>query len=353
MSAGKMAIAAVAAILLAAESGAAVNIETVHVGNAGNAPDTRYETPGFGGVGYAYNIGRYEVTAGQYTEFLNAVAGVDTYNLYYWGGMWSNALGCQIERYSGSGTLADPWRYRVAADWANRPVNFVGWDDAARFANWLHNGQPSGAQDLTTTEDGAYFLNGATTDEHLVVTRKADWKWAISTEDEWYKAAYYDPGTGSYYDYPTSSDTAPGYVNDSGDLSGTGGLFVEGGTDPGNYATHNGDGGTAGIGDPYYRTVVGEWENSGSPYGTFDQGGNVWEWNEAVLPWWHRGLRGGSLWYSPGVVDLHASSSIGFLPTTHSGGIGFRVCQVPEPCSLAVLALGGIGVLLGRRGVRA
>ena len=28
----------------------------------------------YGSVGYAYNIGKYEVTAGQYTEFLNAVA---------------------------------------------------------------------------------------------------------------------------------------------------------------------------------------------------------------------------------------------------------------------------------------
>ena len=36
------------------------------------------------------------------------------------------------------------------------------------------------------------------------------------------------------------------------------------------------------IGSPYYRTNVGEFENSASAYGTFDQGGNVWEWNEAI-----------------------------------------------------------------------
>ena len=35
-----------------------------------------------GSVAYAYNIGKYEVTAGQYTAFLNAVGGVDTYALY-------------------------------------------------------------------------------------------------------------------------------------------------------------------------------------------------------------------------------------------------------------------------------
>jgi formylglycine-generating enzyme required for sulfatase activity len=37
------------------------------------------------------------------------------------------------------------------------------------------------------------------------------------------------------------------------------------------------------IGSPYYRMNVGEFENSDSPYGTFDQGGNIWEWNEAIF----------------------------------------------------------------------
>ena len=45
------------------------------------------------------------------------------------------------------------YTYTVAPDWASRPVNEVGWGDAARFADWLHNGQPTGMQDLTTTED--------------------------------------------------------------------------------------------------------------------------------------------------------------------------------------------------------
>ena len=39
-----------------------------------------------------------------------------------------------------------------------------------------------GAQDRSTTEDGAYYLNGATSDAALLaVDREADWRWAIAT----------------------------------------------------------------------------------------------------------------------------------------------------------------------------
>ena len=71
--------------LLATTAGA-VNIDTVLVGNVGNDNDTRYDPTGYGGVAGDYVIGKYEVTAGQYCEFLNAVAGVDTHGLYN-GGM--------------------------------------------------------------------------------------------------------------------------------------------------------------------------------------------------------------------------------------------------------------------------
>jgi len=73
--------------------------------------------------------------------------------------------------------------------------------------------------------------------------------------------------TGNYFDYPTSSDAVP-----SNDVISP---------DPGNNANFYQDGYT--IGSPYYRTEAGEFENSDSPYGTFDQGGNVYEWNEAVI----------------------------------------------------------------------
>src|SRR5262245_64806023 len=51
----------------------------VPVGNAGNAPEPFVNR---GAVAYEYKISRYEVTIGQYVQFLNAVAKTDTYGLY-------------------------------------------------------------------------------------------------------------------------------------------------------------------------------------------------------------------------------------------------------------------------------
>jgi sulfatase modifying factor 1 len=348
------AIVGAAALLLAVgPSAAEITIETVHVGDPGNAGQLSGQGAGggsaygpnriCGAVDYEYNIGKYEVTAGQYCEFLNAVADTDTYGVYN-GDMWSDTYGCKIQRSGSSGS----YTYGVAANWANRPVNFVDWGDAARFANWLHNGQPTGAQDLTTTEDGAYYLNGATTNEQLLaVVREPDWKWAVTSEDEWYKAAYYNPATGTYYRYPTSSNGEPGYVDGSGNLSGTGTPFVEGGTDPGNYATQKVYGVGWGIGSPYYRTEVGEWENSPSPYGTFDQGGNVYEWNDTVVDLIYRGLRGGSCaWYG----FYQDARFRAYLSVWKEGSdVGFRISQVPEPATLGLLALGGLIVLRRKR----
>jgi hypothetical protein len=207
-----------------------------------------------------------------------------------------------------------------------------------------------GAQGPSTTEDGAYFLDGATTYAALIaVTREPGASWWIPSEDEWYKAAYYDPSlndeAGGYYDYPTSSDTAPGYVDNSGNLSGTATPFAEGGTDPGNYATYHGASGTDGIGSPYYRTEVGEWENSASPCGTFDQGGNLWEWNEAILYGSYRGLRGGSSCDVAGNL-LASNWSYGSLPAQESYYFGFRVASVPEPGSIILLLCGAIAGLM-------
>ena len=298
------------------EVSANVVIETVTVGSPGNVPDTRYEAPGYGGVDYIYKIGKYEVTAGQYAEFLNVVAAEDTYGLYHTD-MWKDGYGCRIERTGSSRNYS----YSVAAEWADRPVNHVSWGDAARFANWLHNGQPTGAQDLSTTEDGSYLLNGAMSNAELMaVVREPDAMWVIPSEDEWYKAAYYDGGSSAYYDYPTSSDSVP-----SNDLIDP---------DPGNNATYYDsawpDPAGCTIGSPYYRTEAGAHENSDSPYGTFDQGGNVFEWNETILhgPCCDNRVRRGGSFVDVDYI-LHAAIRDCYYPTRESVLTGFRVAEVP------------------------
>ena len=307
-----------------------IQIDTVTVGNPGNAADTYGD--GCGAVDYTYNIGTYEVTAGQYTVFLNSVAATDTYGLYnpY---MWyepSDDYGCKIQRTGSPGS----YTYSVGSDWADRPVNYVSWGDAARFSNWLHNGQPTGAQGLGTTEDGAYFLNGAVTDTELMaVTRGPDATWTIASEDEWYKAAYHQNNgpTADYFDYPTSTDSVPSNE-----------LLIP---DPGNNVTYKVNGYT--IGDPYYRTEVGARENSDSPYGTFDQGGNVWEWSEGIRHGAEmRGLRGGC--FGSDDYNLHAACRSYYFPTYEGDSIGFRVSEVPEPGTLALLTLAGLALLRRR-----
>jgi len=54
------------------------NLQFVTVGDPGNAPDTT----GFGAVPYTYQMGKFDVTVAQYTQFLNAVAKTDTYGLF-------------------------------------------------------------------------------------------------------------------------------------------------------------------------------------------------------------------------------------------------------------------------------
>jgi formylglycine-generating enzyme required for sulfatase activity len=140
----------------AAASHALISIDFVTVGNPGNPNDPSdgdSNTAGiqnYGAVGSIYQIGTYEVTLLQYTAFLNAVAATDPYNLYNTS-MATNVQSMGISRAGGPGN----YTYAVIDD-GNRPVTWVSWFDAARFVNWLHNGQPTGTEGAGTTETGAY-----------------------------------------------------------------------------------------------------------------------------------------------------------------------------------------------------
>jgi formylglycine-generating enzyme required for sulfatase activity len=288
-------IAATAALITSAS--ASVTIDYVSVGNAGNAADST----GYGAVAYAYQIGKYEVTNAQYGAFLNAKGASNSGAIYN-----SSMTGTGITQTGSSGNFS----YSVTSGFENKPVVYVSWFDAARFTNWLHNGQGTGSM-----ETGAYNLVDATTGIISVNPGAKAW---IPTEDEWYKAAYYSAANTSYSLYPNGQNTIT-----SADA---------------NYSF--------GVGST---TDVGSYSGDGSSYGTFDQGGNVWEWNDAVISGSSRGLRGGSF-YNFG-SSLRSSGRYNSAPSFElDGGVGFRVASVPEPTSLLSLAglLGG-GLSLRRR----
>jgi formylglycine-generating enzyme required for sulfatase activity len=308
---------------------AAVTIDMVTIRNAGNAPDTWYGDS-FGSVDYVYRMGKYEITAEQYTEFLNAVADTDTYGLYKAAmGNPGVGQGANIQR-TGS---APNYSYSVPADWADRPVNFTTIWDAARFVNWLHNGQPTGPQGPGTTETGAYLNVG----NQATFARHADAKFFLPTIDEWYKAAYHDKSAGiaaNYFDYPTGINIAPGV-----DLTET--------SNPGNNANYFTS--TYAIGSPYYRTVVGEFELSDSPYGTFDQGGNVGEWTETANTGSSRTLSGGGF-DNPWSVLIASTGHYSTDPMNENSSVGFRVAGVvPEPNTVLLGVLACAGIVVRRR----
>jgi formylglycine-generating enzyme len=302
----------------------AATIELVDVGNPGNAADTPHPEFGpRGSVNYQYQIGKFEITAGQYTEFLNAVAKDDPNQLYVelMADLSVNYQGCNIQRTGTPGNYV----YSVPADWADRPVNWVSFWDAARFANWLYNGQPVGPQGPDTTENGAYHDL-----EQPIFGRNSSPGYFIPSLDEWYKAAFHknDGVTGNYWDYATQSDTAPSPTL----------------PDTGNNANFQDEATRVlTIGSPYYRTEVGEFALSDSAYGTFDQAGNVWEWNDTFLHDDFRGVGGGTYEFYAEQLRADRMSAAG----AYSQGplIGFRVAliPVPEPVTLVSLATAALG----------
>ncbi len=273
-------------------------LESVLVGNPGNSNDST----GFGAVSYEYYISTYEVTNAQYAAFLNAVAETDTYSLYT---SWDLLYG-GIARSGSDGS------YSYATTRPNAPVNYITFWAAARYVNWLTNGRPTGPQGPGTTETGMYNLGGVDFPVNNTVTRDAT-AWAnggvaIANENEWYKAAYYDPGlnsgAGGYWLYPTQSNTLPTAAAPNASDA--------------NSANHDNFVGNV--------TDVGGYTLAASAYGTYNQAGNVEEWIEDIdVSGNARIFRGGRFSYANG---LDATSASYATPETYGPVLGFRVTSL-------------------------
>ncbi len=321
-------LAAVAALPASAGT---VSFEWAQIGNAGNAADPQ---TGYGAVAYNYAISKTEVTNDQYTESLNAVdpTAANTLDLY-------NPEMASISGGIEASGATDGARYVAQTGREQNPVTFVSFFDAMRFTNWLHNGQGSG-----DTETGAYTI-GTGVDE----VRSTSAKYWIPSEDEWYKAAYHDAlaGTaGTYFDYATGSDSFPvsdqpgdnpaavNYYNDDNLRNGFNDGYAVSGSKIMPYTTN-----------PF--TDVGAYTEAASPYGTFDQNGNVWEWieNELVIGTDIRVFRGGSV--NDFSDDLRADLRVISDASTEYDSVGFRVARVatvPEPSTVLLGALVACGL---------
>ena len=173
-----------------------------------------------------------------------------------------------------NGGAANGSKYQVKPGSDNNPVTFVSFFDAMRFTNWLQNGQGSGS-----TESGVYTIGSGYSE-----TRNPSATYFIPSEDEWYKAAYHknDGVTASYWRFPTSTDATPysdqppgsGSPTQSNTMNIRDDDGIANGYDDGYAVT----GSTSTSSTQNYLTDVGAYTASLSPYGTFDQGGNVWEW---------------------------------------------------------------------------
>ncbi|HEU4736030.1 MAG TPA: hypothetical protein VFS48_03260 [Solirubrobacterales bacterium] len=275
-----------------------------------------------GAVGYRYGISQLEVTVPQYVAFLNTAdpAGRNRHELY--SSTESSAEWPKYGQIDFSASAPAGRHYTVSsAQWADKPYAFANFLRSARFVNSLYNGKvifrrASSAGDFEyvtyrvrlsrQTGKGMYDMRKRAT------TRSHKLGFVIPSQDEWVKAAYYDPdggGTYSYWQYPTN----PGKFGDEGanapheaTLDPETGDVTNASAQPlaifhtpeakpapswcpavfsaAACATENPFGIKPSSYEKAYQGSVGTvgQAKTTSPWGTLDQGGNVVEWTDTI-----------------------------------------------------------------------
>ena len=227
----------------------------VTIGYANNTANT----DGYGAVSYTYKISKYETTIAQMEA-----SGAGSGNEGFWSAVDTNAPAVRVTLY-----------------------------EAMKYCNWLTSGN---------VDKGAYnFSDGVykSTDRASAITSYGK-VYAIPTEDEWYKAAYFNPHDYIYTLYANGTNPSPTELDDG--LTGW------------NYDN---------VEDPRPWTVD---QGTAEQNGTFNMMGNVAEWVEDL----NGVYRGGSY--------LRAAAALGntqrvttSLPSAETDLIGFRIVEViPE-----------------------
>jgi formylglycine-generating enzyme required for sulfatase activity len=353
------ALAIVAASVLAApgtsDASAArsvVTLKTVEVGAPGNpsvgivpftdaiyascadAPQAKPACQQVGGVEYRYGIGQLEVTVRQWVAFLNTVdpRGRNKHHLY--SADESSSAWPKYGQIDFSRSASRGRHYSVASpEWADKPYAFANFLRSARFVNSLYRGRllskhakgDAGFRYLTyrvrlsrKTEHGMYDMT------KRAATRSRKSGFVVPSQNEWIKAAYYDPSGGaqySYWKYPTNpgvfgdgTATAPSSTTldpSTGDVTNASAQPLAtfhasnmpapswcpaaAGSDA--CSTVNPFGMDSTTYAKIYQGSVGTvgQAKTTSPWGTLDQGGNVVEWTDTITPP-PSGRSGGRTW---------------------------------------------------------
>lgn len=272
----------------------AFEIDFVTIGNPGSVADTTGDPNPAGSVPYSYRIGKYEVPEDAVRK-ANAQSALD-----------GAPLGLTLDSRG-----------------PNKPATSLSWFECAKFVNWLNTNSGSvpaykfdaaGNFQLWTATDTGYDAGN--------LFRNSLARYFLPSADEWYKAAFYDPVAGHYWNYPTGSDAPP--------------IPVEFGIAPGT-AVWNQLNGPADVflaGGP-------------SPYGTTGQAANVAEWEETEVdlvnnfPDAFRGIRGQDWGLSLDTLAMSSSyRTVIFPPTGNPTNGGFRVASVaPEPATICLMVM--------------
>lgn len=332
----RRAICALAALLPAAGVCAAAappdyDFTWATIGDPGNRDVNEQEGPylyqgsvgPIGGVDYEFRMATTEVTIGQWFEFVQA------YAPYYEGSKFNSLIftGSHIEYDFFNGS----WHINMKEinGEVTRPAN-MGWEYAARYANWLHNGK---AADQAAFESGAYDTSTFTenpdgTKNHQTAHSPGASFW-IPTLDEWTKAVYWDPaknnGEGGYWYQPGASD--------EGLISGP----------PGVGQTNAGKEG----GGPL---PVGSYPDVTTPWGLLDASGGFDEWtstlkNEFTFSMSVRGSDEGDIAFNElgDALDMVGLSPIWGI------GTGLRMASAVPPAPICGILAASVPWVIQRR----